>query len=441
MAARIIVCSYGGDLICQNNSYTYKGGKSKTFALSVNTTYDDLLSKIYRIIKSTPNDHDINMKVIYPCSNQSIPPSEIEDDEDVRVFLAAQSEHPNIYMPLIIETVRRINETIHEDPIRCSGVEHNVDIQHDALPMTNMCEEHGVNWAADLSLKSECMVSPSPAKVYVTSSSSLPTSGNVPSSSPSLTKAYVDSSSPSHTRVPLTSYIPLLRRVHGSTSSYSPTRGHVYSSSPLRKTAHLPSSPEPLQTSNFMDVGFNVPLEDEAFVNADLSKFNGSLNESNEIAIGQTFKDKRWCQYVLSQFAMKNHFQYRVLYSSTKRYTVVCVEDNCQWRVHASRVNDARIFKIQAYTSKHTCGMSWMQSDHREASSKLASDLVISRIEQRMGLNPKDIVLAMHEKYHILMSYKKAWRAKEIAIKRVMGSYEDSYNELPVYLHELRRAT
>lgn len=119
---------------------------------------------------------------------------------------------------------------------------------------------------------------------------------------------------------------------------------------------------------------------------------------------------------------------------------MVCFEDNCQWRVHASRVNDAGIFKIKNYTSKHTCGMSWMKSDHRQASSKLASELVISRIEQRMGLRPRDIILAMHEKYNILISYKKAWLAKEIAIKRVMGSYEDSYNQLPAYLHELRRA-
>ena len=230
---------------------------------------------------------------------------------------------------------------------------------------------------------------------------------------------------------------------HVPSPSPLPTRDHVTSSSTIgNKCIHLSENPllEPTQTSNFMTGLVNVPFDDDVLINADLSKYSDSLDDTIEIAVGQTFKDKARYQYVLSQFAIRQNFQYRVLYSSSKRFTMVCFEDNCQWRVHASRVNDVGIFKIKNYTSKHTCGMSWMKSDHRQASSKLASELVISRIEQRMGLRPRDIILAMHKKYNILISYKKAWLAKEIAIKRVMGSYEDSYNQLPAYLHELRRA-
>ncbi|XP_058075771.1 uncharacterized protein LOC131224253 [Magnolia sinica] len=84
--------------------------------------------------------------------------------------------------------------------------------------------------------------------------------------------------------------------------------------------------------------------------------------------------------------------------------------------------------------------MSWMKSDYRQATSKLASELVVNRIKQRLGLRPKDIIFAIQEKYNIVIGYQKAWRTKEIAIDCVMGSYEDSYKELTMYLHELRMA-
>ncbi|XP_058104646.1 uncharacterized protein LOC131248392 [Magnolia sinica] len=79
-----------------------------------------------------------------------------------------------------------------------------------------------------------------------------------------------------------------------------------------------------------------------------------------------------------------------------------------------------------------------MKSNYRQASSKLASELVVNRIEQHLRLRPKDIIFAMQEKYNILISFKKVCHAKDIAIDRVMGSYEDSYKELPMYLHDLR---
>ncbi|XP_058106859.1 uncharacterized protein LOC131250589 [Magnolia sinica] len=82
--------------------------------------------------------------------------------------------------------------------------------------------------------------------------------------------------------------------------------------------------------------------------------------------------------------------------------------------------------------------MSWMKNDDRQASNKMVSELVVNRIKQRLGLRPKDIIFIMQEKYNMLISYRKTWKAKEIAINHIMGSYEDFYKEFSMYLHELR---
>ncbi|MGK3945642.1 hypothetical protein ABK046_45775, partial [Streptomyces caeruleatus] len=75
--------------------------------------YEDLLSRMYRIIKSRSTDCDIRMKVSYPCSNKSIPPTIIEDDDDIREFLGTQLEYSKKFIPLVIETMQHINVTKH----------------------------------------------------------------------------------------------------------------------------------------------------------------------------------------------------------------------------------------------------------------------------------------------------------------------------------------
>ncbi|XP_058068881.1 uncharacterized protein LOC131218217 [Magnolia sinica] len=81
---------------------------------------------------------------------------------------------------------------------------------------------------------------------------------------------------------------------------------------PLATTADLPSSstarryispesniphPNLPETTNFNTRQVPVPFDDAAFTNAAMLEYTDSLSESIEIAVGQTFKDKSWCQH------------------------------------------------------------------------------------------------------------------------------------------------
>ncbi|XP_058076322.1 uncharacterized protein LOC131224894 [Magnolia sinica] len=280
-------------------------------------------------------------------------PIEIEDDDDVREFLCYQFEHSDKFTPLFIETMQHINTTIYVDSV---------------------AEEYGVEFKCN----------PSPLEVVV-SNDQLP--------------------DPPQTSNVVTNQVSGARDINNN---------YEYMTLPLASTTDLPSSSTipstcvsdiPLRdlpkTSNLISRQVLTSFDDAAFTNAKMLEYTDSLCEPINIVVGQTFKDKSQCQYALSQFASSNNFQYRVIYSNARRFTVVCLKDTCEWRVHASRVNDTGIFKIRSYTSKHTCGITLMKSDH---------------------------------------CYSKAWRAWELALNHVMGSYEDSYNQLPLYLHELRTA-
>ncbi|XP_058092440.1 uncharacterized protein LOC131238865 [Magnolia sinica] len=157
---------------------------------------------------------------------------------------------------------------------------------------------------------------------------------------------------------------------------------------------------------------------------------------------------------------MHHKFRYKVLKSNKMIYTIGCIAENYTWRMHASKLNGTGMFKIKIYNSKHTCTMSFeaiSQSettitddrtdivtskrkgrDHRQATSLIS--IGIGRMSSGLTCMTKKIQYRMSEMYGVEISYKKAWKGKEIATRQVLGSDEGSYNELPAYLHELEQA-
>ncbi|XP_022861736.1 uncharacterized protein LOC111382097 [Olea europaea var. sylvestris] len=52
---------------------------------------------------------------------------------------------------------------------------------------------------------------------------------------------------------------------------------------------------------------------------------------------------------------------------------------------------------------------------------------------------PTDIINDNRREYRVVMSYQKAWKAKECALKNLMGSTEESYVKLAKYCHNMGR--
>ncbi|XP_058106660.1 uncharacterized protein LOC131249955 [Magnolia sinica] len=159
---------------------------------------------------------------------------------------------------------------------------------------------------------------------------------------------------------------------------------------------------------------------------------------------------------------MRHNFQYKVLKSNKLRYTIRCIIENCSWRMHASKLDATGMFKIKTYNLKHICSMSFEAirhsestivddsrdivtskrkgRDHRQAISLISSEFSVDHMSSGLTCTPKEIQYRMSEMYGVEISYKKAWKGKEITTEQVLESYEGSYNELPAYLHELRNA-
>ncbi|KAM6541244.1 hypothetical protein CsatB_005691 [Cannabis sativa] len=156
---------------------------------------------------------------------------------------------------------------------------------------------------------------------------------------------------------------------------------------------------------------------------------------------GQLFKDKKMFKSGLCYYAMINNFQFRTKRSEPREYVVTCVDENCKWYVRASTFKHTDYFKVRKYVKEHTCSLEVIMEDHRQANCNVIGELIKTKFTTIKRVHtPNDIMKDMLDDYGVSMSYSKAWRSREKAIELVRGKTDESYQQLPMYLHMLKVA-
>ena len=64
-----------------------------------------------------------------------------------------------------------------------------------------------------------------------------------------------------------------------------------------------------------------------------------------------------------------------------------------------------------------------------------------NKVLQQSKYVPKDIIINKKYDLDIKITYSKAWRAKELAVKLNNGSYEESYTILPKYCEDIKNTS
>ena len=120
-----------------------------------------------------------------------------------------------------------------------------------------------------------------------------------------------------------------------------------------------------------------------------------------------------------------------------KKIIARCKDDCCPWRVHASIVDSGPEFKVRTYNPRHCCSKPMMGMTHPQASSKLIEEFIEDRVRCNNQLKPKEIMNEYQKEFGTLITYRKTHIAKEMALRVVWGSYEESFKILPLYYKEL----
>ncbi|KAG9458178.1 hypothetical protein H6P81_002686 [Aristolochia fimbriata] len=76
--------------------------------------------------------------------------------------------------------------------------------------------------------------------------------------------------------------------------------------------------------------------------------------------------------------------------------------------------------------------------DNRLCTSSVICNLIMPNVRTSFTLSPYEIIQLVKDKYHIQVSYSRAWRVRNKALAAVFGGWDESYNLLPQFLKAIK---
>ncbi|KAG9450469.1 hypothetical protein H6P81_010434 [Aristolochia fimbriata] len=156
------------------------------------------------------------------------------------------------------------------------------------------------------------------------------------------------------------------------------------------------------------------------------------------VGVGQRFMTKDALVMYLKDYCISRHVQFRVHKSGPTVYSVHCTGDHCPWHVYTSYSMKLNMWKVRRCNDEHTCLNVELRMDNRLCTSSEICNLIMPNVRTSFTLSPYEIIQLVKDKYHIQVSYSRAWRAKNKALVAVFGEWDESYNLLPQFLKAIK---
>ncbi|XP_020092715.1 uncharacterized protein LOC109713152 [Ananas comosus] len=157
----------------------------------------------------------------------------------------------------------------------------------------------------------------------------------------------------------------------------------------------------------------------------------------HQLAVGQEFSDVKSCRRAIRDAAIACRFEIQTVKSDKTRFTAKCAAEGCPWRIHAAKLPGVPTFTIRTIHDIHSCaGINHL--GHHQASVQWVANSVEERIRENPHCKPKEILEEIHRTHGITLSYKQAWRGKEMIMAAVRGSFEEGYRLLPQYCEQVK---
>ncbi|GJZ00106.1 hypothetical protein Tco_0517535 [Tanacetum coccineum] len=153
------------------------------------------------------------------------------------------------------------------------------------------------------------------------------------------------------------------------------------------------------------------------------------------------FADKEACMYEIGVKCITEGYEYKVVRSCPQRYAVECVHLDCYWYIFTRRIKKENGFRVTYINDNHTCPKTQFYPNHRNATAKMLCQLIILKFSNVTRVyRPKDIINDLNIEFNIDVSYKRAWKGKQLALKSNQGDPISSFAQLPYYCYNLKLA-
>ncbi|KAI9187082.1 hypothetical protein LWI28_024199 [Acer negundo] len=150
---------------------------------------------------------------------------------------------------------------------------------------------------------------------------------------------------------------------------------------------------------------------------------------------GQFFPSKKDLKRLVGHFAMHHNFEWKMKRSNKTTLHLVCIIDNCTWKLRAVRRDEGTYFQVRSFVNEHSCPLEEIHRRHRQASAVIIGEVVAPRLQQHDGrlMRPKDVIADMKTMYGIQIMYSKAHNALQYALSLTYRTHEEAFQLLPSF--------
>ncbi|KAK3221391.1 hypothetical protein Dsin_008416 [Dipteronia sinensis] len=156
---------------------------------------------------------------------------------------------------------------------------------------------------------------------------------------------------------------------------------------------------------------------------------------------GQFFPTKKDLKRLVDLFTIRQNFKWKVKRSNKTMLHLICLINNCMWKLRAVRRDEGTYFQVKNFINEHSCPLEEIHRCHRQASVVIIGEVVAHRLQQQDGrlMRPKDIIADTKTMYGIQIMYSKAHQAMHYELSVTYGTHEETFQLLTSFGYVLEQ--
>ncbi|XP_021595104.1 uncharacterized protein LOC110601981 [Manihot esculenta] len=163
-------------------------------------------------------------------------------------------------------------------------------------------------------------------------------------------------------------------------------------------------------------------------------------NPNKEFSVWMIFPNRDAVIAAAKEYHLRRHHKFYSDETKKKTYSIKCKykNHNCKWHLRASMKEGSEVWRIVSYDGPHTCSNPMVEKDHPQLDNKFICQFILPMIEEQPHIKIKTLKAEVRDKIGYEPTYSKTWKAKQFAIRKIFGGWDESYGRLhdPHYIND-----
>ncbi|KAM0897893.1 hypothetical protein ACQ4PT_022267 [Festuca glaucescens] len=156
--------------------------------------------------------------------------------------------------------------------------------------------------------------------------------------------------------------------------------------------------------------------------------------------VGAKYPNIQEFRLAIATYAIKKEFEFKVEKSEPSRFRAYCRRGkHCAWRIHVGRLDDQETMEVKIHVEEHTCSSTKKKKKQRSASKMWVCDKVMDWVKEDPSVRPMELRRRLRDKYKIKIHYTKVFRGKGLAMDKLFGGWDDSFDKLYAWKAEVEK--